>query len=147
MLLAKLSSGWSHVAGGRQPLSARRRWGSGRDLEEVRAQAMRASPPAECPMTLGHDPDGEASAGGPRGMFVADAIGADCAWPGWFPGGTPSCLKPVSNWKATQRSSAWRHFVDQTVLEWELDPIREDARLIARSWRPTPCSTPVPSSG
>ena len=24
-----------------------------------------------------------------------------------------------------------RHFVDQTVVEWELDPIREDARLIA----------------
>src|SRR5689334_1413430 len=64
-------------------------------------------------------------------MFVADAIGAGCAWPGLSPrerGVLEACIELESD---PALVGVARHFVDQTVVEWELDPIREDARLIA----------------
>jgi hypothetical protein len=64
-------------------------------------------------------------------MFVARAMGAECGWPGSSGGNAivlEACIELESD---PALVGVARHFVDQTVVEWELDPIREDARLIA----------------
>jgi hypothetical protein len=64
-------------------------------------------------------------------MFVARAIGAGCGWLGGLWGNAvvlEACIELESD---PALVGVARHFVDQTLAEWELDPIREDARLIA----------------